>query len=205
MTLPSLPACPNPACEQPHVIRNGSSNGRRRYHCRGCDRFFGETAGTPMYRLHTPAAEVAQALLVVMRRGSLRAAEEITGHKYVAILRRAYRQPARSGKLGRPRLVVRARGALDANHGALTRKTHAFAKRDATWDALVGLQLFDHNFHEQTLAATPFALAHPDRLTLDLQPGSGAARQSTIADAGLRQQLFISSSAKHCKMSVHIR
>src|SRR6266852_7311514 len=23
---------------------------------------------------------------------------------------------------------------------------HAFAKRDATWDALVGLQLFDHNF-----------------------------------------------------------
>ena len=31
--------------------------------------------------------------------------------------------------------------------GALTRKTHAFAKRDATWDALVNLQLFDHNFH----------------------------------------------------------
>jgi hypothetical protein len=24
---------------------------------------------------------------------------------------------------------------------------HAFAKRDATWDALIGLQLFDHNFH----------------------------------------------------------
>jgi len=45
-----------------------------------------------MYHLHTPAAEVAQALLVVMRRGSLRAAEEITGHKYETIgewLRRA--------------------------------------------------------------------------------------------------------------------
>jgi hypothetical protein len=45
-----------------------------------------------MYRLHTPAAEVAQALLIVMRRGSLRAAEEITGHKYETIgqwLRRA--------------------------------------------------------------------------------------------------------------------
>jgi hypothetical protein len=45
-----------------------------------------------MYRLHTPAAEVAQALLGVMRRGSLRAAEEITGHKYETIgewLRRA--------------------------------------------------------------------------------------------------------------------
>jgi len=51
-----------------------------------------DTAGTPMYRLHTPAAEVARGLLIVMRRGSLRAAEEITGHKYETIgewLRRA--------------------------------------------------------------------------------------------------------------------
>ena len=38
-----------------------------------------------MYGLKTPAAEIAQALLIVMRRGSLRAAEEITGHKYETI------------------------------------------------------------------------------------------------------------------------
>ena len=38
-----------------------------------------------MYALKTPAAEVALALLIVMRRGSLRAAEEITGHKYETI------------------------------------------------------------------------------------------------------------------------
>jgi len=38
-----------------------------------------------MYGLKTDAAEVAQALLIVMRRGSLRAAEEITGHKYETI------------------------------------------------------------------------------------------------------------------------
>ena len=37
-------------------------------------------------------------------------------------------------------------GALRDRLNALTRKTHAFAKRDDTWDALVGLQLFDHNF-----------------------------------------------------------
>ncbi len=42
--------------------------------------------------------------------------------------------------------VERLNGALRDRLGALTRKTHAFAKRDATWDALVGLQLFDHNF-----------------------------------------------------------
>ena len=47
-----------------------------------------------MYGLKTSAAEVAQALLIVMRRGSLRAAEEITGHKYETIsgwLKRAAR------------------------------------------------------------------------------------------------------------------
>jgi len=43
--------------------------------------------------------------------------------------------------------VERLNGPLRDRLGALTRKTHAFAKRDATWDALVGLQLFDHNFH----------------------------------------------------------
>lgn len=92
MEKPPIPRCPNPTCENPHVIRNGSSKGRRRYECRGCGLFFGETIGTPMYRLHTDASEVAHALLIVMRRGSLRAAEEITGHKYETIgvwLRRA--------------------------------------------------------------------------------------------------------------------
>jgi hypothetical protein len=47
--------------------------------------WFGETHGTPLYRLKTPPAEIARALLVVMRRGSLRAAEEVTGHKYETI------------------------------------------------------------------------------------------------------------------------
>ena len=108
-------------------------------------------------------------------------------HGYGSILERAYRQPMRTGKRGRPRLVVpqtlsltqtvkhrdergrllsvevratlgaqmkpagtvhveRLNGAFRDRLNALTRKTHAFAKRDDTWDALVGLQLFDHNF-----------------------------------------------------------
>src|SRR2546429_9506184 len=81
----SLPPCPNPECRESHVVRNGSHRGRQRYCCRTCKTYFGETQGTPMYGLKTPAAEVAQALLIVMRRGSLRAAEEITGHKYETI------------------------------------------------------------------------------------------------------------------------
>ena len=43
--------------------------------------------------------------------------------------------------------VERLNGALRDRLNALTRQTHAFAKRDDTWDALVDLQLFDHNFH----------------------------------------------------------
>ena len=81
----SLPPCPNPDCRKSHVVRNGSHRGRSRYHCRTCKTYFGDTHGTPMYGLKTPAAEVAHALLIVMRRGSLRAAEEITGHKYETI------------------------------------------------------------------------------------------------------------------------
>jgi hypothetical protein len=38
-----------------------------------------------MYRLRTSEQKIAQALLVLMRRGSLRAAQEITGHKYETI------------------------------------------------------------------------------------------------------------------------
>jgi transposase-like protein len=91
------PPCPNGACPAPHVVRNGSLNGRQRYHCRGCGLWFGATHGTPLYRLKTPPAEIARALLVVMRRGSLRAAEEVTGHKYETIghwLHRAARHAA---------------------------------------------------------------------------------------------------------------
>jgi hypothetical protein len=38
-----------------------------------------------MYRLRTPPDQIARALLVVMRRGSLSAAEEITRHKWETI------------------------------------------------------------------------------------------------------------------------
>ena len=79
--------CPTPDRATPHVVRNGTLKGRQRYHCKGCGAWFGETHATPMYRLRTPPQEVGRALLVVMRRGSLRAAEEITGHKYETISR----------------------------------------------------------------------------------------------------------------------
>jgi transposase-like protein len=66
-------------------VRNGKLKGVQRFHCCTCDTWFCATTGTPLYRLHTPPAEIAQALLILMRRGSLRGAEEITGHNYETI------------------------------------------------------------------------------------------------------------------------
>src|SRR5260221_4843063 len=60
-------------------------SGHKRYRCLGCGAWFGETEGTPLYRLRTPPEEIAKALLLVMRRGSLRAAEEGTGYNYETI------------------------------------------------------------------------------------------------------------------------
>src|SRR5260370_35486959 len=80
--LTLCPPCPNPACQQPHVVRNGRMSGHQRFHCRGCGAWFGETEGTPLYRLRTPPEEIAKALLLVMRRGSRRAAGEVTGPNY---------------------------------------------------------------------------------------------------------------------------
>jgi hypothetical protein len=41
--------------------------------------------GTPLFRLHTSLPEIVRAILIVLRRGSLRAAEEQTGHNYETI------------------------------------------------------------------------------------------------------------------------
>jgi transposase-like protein len=76
---------PCPHCGGTSVRRNGTNRGRQRWSCRDCGRTFGATFGTPLYGLHTPLTEIVQALMILMRRGSLRAAEEITGHKYETI------------------------------------------------------------------------------------------------------------------------
>ena len=74
-----------PQCQGKHCTRNGSSRGHRRFECQDCGRTFADTVGTPLYHLHTPLPEIVRAIQVVLRRGSLRAAEEQTGHNYETI------------------------------------------------------------------------------------------------------------------------
>jgi transposase-like protein len=76
---------PCPHCGGTSVWSNGSSRGHRRWKCGDCKKSFGRTYATPLYRLRTPVDKIATALLVVMRRGSLSAAEEITGHKWETV------------------------------------------------------------------------------------------------------------------------
>ena len=67
------PPCSNPACTAPHVVRNGSIQGRRRYHYRGRGARFGEPRGTPVYRLRRmlvdPAAMDPSARIPACRAG----------------------------------------------------------------------------------------------------------------------------------------
>jgi transposase-like protein len=66
-------------------VSKGREDGRPRWRCRSCGRSFGQTLGTPLYRLKTDVSDVIRAIQVVLHRGSLRAAEEQTGHYYETI------------------------------------------------------------------------------------------------------------------------
>ena len=80
---PANPPCARCGCVA--TVGKGHMHGQPRWSCGGCGRSFGPTTGTALYRLKTPAAEVARTLLVVLRRGSLLAAEDVTGHKYETV------------------------------------------------------------------------------------------------------------------------
>jgi transposase-like protein len=78
----------NPPCARcgaAETVSKGRENGRARWRCLACGRSFGQTLGTPLYRLKTDVSDVIRAIQVVLHRGSLRAAEEQTGHNYETI------------------------------------------------------------------------------------------------------------------------
>jgi IS1 family transposase len=58
--------------------------------------------------------------------------------------------------------VERQNGVLRDRLNCLTRRTHAFAKTEATWDALVGLAVFEHNWLRPHVALRQ-PTAAPDR------------------------------------------
>lgn len=128
---------PGPRCGAGRVVQNGRARAAgRRGRGHGCARSCGPTLGPPLYRLHTPAAEVARRPRVVMRRGRRSAAEEhpggAPGHQ--------------SETLGRGRRAAAAHA--EALTAALARERHRTATEgDAFWSCV--------RSSAQTLAQAP--------------------------------------------------
>lgn len=76
--------------------------------------------------------------------------------------------------------VERLNGALRDRLNALTRKTHAFAKCDATWDALLLLQCFEHNW----------VRPHPAVRVPSAEPGQRYQRRSPAMALGLIDHIW---------------
>jgi transposase-like protein len=66
-------------------VRFGTHKGAQRWRCPRCRRTWNERLGTPLFHLHTPLPEIVRTIRIVLARGSLRAAEELTGHNYDTI------------------------------------------------------------------------------------------------------------------------
>lgn len=104
--------------------------------------------GRPPLRV-PPGVRLTQAVKRRGRRGRL------TGVEVRATIGPALAQP-------HPVHVERLNGVLRDRLNCLTRRTHAFAKTDVTWDALVGLAIFEHNWLRPH-AALRRPIAAPDR------------------------------------------
>ena len=74
-----------PRCRGTACVRYGTRKGAQRWRCPGCRRTWNALLGTPLFHLHTPLPEIVRTIRIVMARGSLRAAEELTGHNYDTI------------------------------------------------------------------------------------------------------------------------
>lgn len=98
-----------------------------------CDPVPAGISGRDWYVLHgTAGAQLTQA--VKHRRG-----RRLAGVEVRAAIGTVAEQPYTVH-------IERLNGVLRDRLACLTRKTHAFAKRPALWDAAVGLALFQHNW-----------------------------------------------------------
>lgn len=167
--------------------RPGESDAGERWGCLVQDRPSRFIAACATGRIGDDLVERAVTLAVTRTQGRALTWCSDGWRGYPAILTQLSRQPVRTGRRGRPALLVppevrltqtvkhrdehgkllsieiravlgevvsqpgtvpieRVNGALRDRLHALTRKTHAFAKRDETFDALVFFPLFEHNW-----------------------------------------------------------
>ena len=167
----STTACPH--CGSTWVRRNGSSRGKPRWRCGDCGKSVGATYGTAMYGLHTPVKEVAKTLLILMRRGSLRGAEEISRHKAETIRGWLLRTNAHAEAL--TELLVKE---LDLDE----------VEVDAFWsfvgNAISALQTGQVRNQTWALGHRNAAAAPPERVSQQARRSEKAVRMSAVAAGG---------------------
>ncbi len=140
---------------------------------------------------------------------------------YKEAIRHAYRYPLKTGRVGRPPLIVdeglsltqtikhrdkrgrllevervatigtavpqpatvhieRLNGVFRDRLAALTRKTHAFTKIARTWDALLGLSVFEHDWLRE----------HPALSRPSTTPGRRYQRRTPAMEIGLSERCW---------------
>ena len=160
-------------CGSTWVRRNGSSRGKVRWRCGDCGKSVGATYGTAMYRLHTPVAEVARTLLILMRRGSLRGAEEISGHKWETIRE----------------WLLRANAHAEALTASLVKELELDeVEVDAFWsfvgNAISALQTGQVRHREWALEKQNAAAGPPERVSQPPRRSTNAARKRAAPAGG---------------------
>jgi len=126
-----------------------------------------------MYGLHTPVEEVARTLLILMRRGSLRGAEEISGHKWETI--RGW--------------VLRAHAHAEALAESLVKDLELDeVEVDAFWsfigNAISALQTGQARHRGWALKNQNAAASPPERVSQPSRRGTKAARKRAAPAGG---------------------
>lgn len=89
--------------------------------------------------------------------------------------------------------IERLNGGLRDRLSCLTRKTHGFARRDKTWEAMVGLGIFEHNW----LRAHPALREEAS----DLPPGHRYRKRTPAMAVGLTDHLWRWEEFLTCRIS----
>ena len=79
--------CQNPLCdyflieEGKDIIKRGKNRkGHQQYYCKHCNRWFVETANTPLYHKHLSKEKITLICKLLVEKNGIRSIERITGH-----------------------------------------------------------------------------------------------------------------------------
>jgi transposase-like protein len=83
----TLMTCQNKTCKYHHreegkdILKRGQNRaGNQQYYCNHCNKWFVETANTPLYNKHLSREEIIRICKLLVEKNGVRSIERITGH-----------------------------------------------------------------------------------------------------------------------------